>query len=372
MRMRASAARRRATSTSCRSATDSDPANRDPSSVSSPTSSRYGRAARTSRRRLHAPRYLPAPRKTFSAADSVGTRLSSCCTTAIPFARDWPAPCSATCSPLISIVPASGVTRPARTFTSVLFPAPFSPSSAITSLEPSSKSAFDSASTSPYRFVIPAIRRRTGSVRLAGAGAPVSRSPSITGSGRPWELEEHHFAAGEVEGGAGRELRVVRGDEGHHRSHVLGRSHPPERDRLRFLAHQLVAVPAHARGALPEADVHHVGHHRPGADAVDGDAVLRELEGENLGDPDDRELRRGVDAPAGPGVAAGLRGRVDDPASALLAHDPAAGAGAGDHPLDVDREHTVDDLVGRVDHVRDRLCDARVVREDVERAVLAR
>ena len=73
------------------------------------------------------------PMNTFSATVRSGKRRGSWWTTAIPSARAWAGPWIWVASPSSQIVPLSGWWTPARILTSVLLPAPFSPTSAWTS-----------------------------------------------------------------------------------------------------------------------------------------------------------------------------------------------------------------------------------------------
>ena len=67
---------------------------------------------------------LTLPSRMLSSTVSVGTRLSSCSTTASPAACAWRGFFSVTGFPLTKTSPWSGKTAPASTFTSVLLPAP--------------------------------------------------------------------------------------------------------------------------------------------------------------------------------------------------------------------------------------------------------
>lgn len=72
--------------------------------------------------------------------------------TAIPAARAIAGPCSVTSWPSIAIAPASGWYTPARIFTRVDLPAPFSPTRACTSPGYSSMDPSSSACTAPKDF----------------------------------------------------------------------------------------------------------------------------------------------------------------------------------------------------------------------------
>ena len=135
----ASRARRRATSISCCSATESRSTGVRGSRSPSPTWLRYGVAALA---KAPGPARQPcrrSPRKRLSAIDSVGTRESSCCTTAIRACSERVAVPRSMVSPPRRMCPSSGANIPARILTRVLFPAPFSPTSAITSPARTSK-----------------------------------------------------------------------------------------------------------------------------------------------------------------------------------------------------------------------------------------
>ena len=90
---------------------------------------------------------------------------SSCWTTAIPARRRALAMADRRSAPSRTISPLSGRTSPARILTSVLLPAPFSPTSAMTS--PACELEIDvrrAPGSTPYAFDIPSMRsRRSGS-----------------------------------------------------------------------------------------------------------------------------------------------------------------------------------------------------------------
>ena len=136
------------------------------------------------------------PRNTFSAAESVGTRLSSCWTTAMPaWRRALPA---ATLCPARTISPLSGRTSPARILTSVLLPAPFSPTSAMTSPTSSSKSTASSAWIVPYAFDIPVMRRSASRSTGTEGPDPSGAAEGVRGSG--WSCIEGTRMDGRPEG----------------------------------------------------------------------------------------------------------------------------------------------------------------------------
>ena len=70
------------------------------------------------------------PSTMFSATVREGTSMKCWCTMPIPFAMAAFGEESTTFSPLITISPSSGCSRPKRIFISVDLPAPFSPISA--------------------------------------------------------------------------------------------------------------------------------------------------------------------------------------------------------------------------------------------------
>ena len=102
------------------------------------------------------------PMNTFSATLRSGNRRGSWWTTAMPRARDWAGPWIATGVPSRRIVPASGWWTPARILTSVLLPAPFSPTSAWISPGRRSIDTSVSAAVAPNRLLIPCSSTRGG------------------------------------------------------------------------------------------------------------------------------------------------------------------------------------------------------------------
>ena len=158
-------------------------------SMSRPTWSRCSPASRTSHLRVITPRASGWPRKTFSATLSVGTMLSSCWTTAMPARSARCVLPSTTSSPSMRMVPRSRRYMPQRILTKVLLPAPFSPTSPITSPRRNSKSAVSSATTSPNDLATSVATRYsmsdrdpgTGCLATGGASArPAARRPCVT------------------------------------------------------------------------------------------------------------------------------------------------------------------------------------------------
>ena len=127
---------------------------------------------------------------TFSATVRSGNRRGSWWTTAMPSARAWAGPWMLIGSPSSRIVPLSGWWTPARILTSVLLPAPFSPTSAWTSPARRSSETSSSAWVAPEALRDPAqldARRGGAAARGHGRGRHASR-PSCGGvprAGRP-------------------------------------------------------------------------------------------------------------------------------------------------------------------------------------------
>ena len=94
--------------------------------------------------------------KTFSATVRSGKRRGSWWTTAMPSARAWAGPRIWIGSPSRLMLPLSGWWTPARILTSVLLPAPFSPTSAWTSPATRSSETSSSAWVAANRFEMPA------------------------------------------------------------------------------------------------------------------------------------------------------------------------------------------------------------------------
>ena len=95
------------------------------------------------------------PMNTFSATVRSGNRRGSWWTTAIPSERACAGPWRTVSTPSSQIDPASGWCTPARILTSVLFPAPFSPTRAWTSPDRSSSDTSSSAWVAMNRFETP-------------------------------------------------------------------------------------------------------------------------------------------------------------------------------------------------------------------------
>ena len=174
----ASSTRARAISTICRSATESEPT-AAPGAISGCRSSASAAAApRFMASRSSRPQRVGSmPRKTFSATLRWGASASSWCTSTTPRSRASRAVRGRKGSPASSMTPASGAVTPERIPTSVLFPAPFSPTSAWTRPGASESSTSVSAWVAPKRLSIPVARRRGAGVSVIG------RSPGA--SGRP-------------------------------------------------------------------------------------------------------------------------------------------------------------------------------------------
>ena len=107
-------------------------------------------AARVRRQSIPHHRFgLRGPSRMFSATDSSGTRVVSCVTVAIPAARASAASPNAIGSPSRNTPPPSGASCPARIFSRVDLPEPFSPISPWISCPRSSKSTERRALTGP-------------------------------------------------------------------------------------------------------------------------------------------------------------------------------------------------------------------------------
>lgn len=96
-----------------------------------------------------------SPSRIFWAALSPGTRHPSCETWAMPLRSASPALCSTACLPSIVILPAVGSLLPARTLTSVVLPAPFSPIRPWTSSKRKSTLTSSSARVPGYCMTMP-------------------------------------------------------------------------------------------------------------------------------------------------------------------------------------------------------------------------
>jgi hypothetical protein len=163
--MRASAARARQISTICRAGSDRSPTRRSGVMSGCGISASRARARAALRSRSTRPQLdSSTPSRTFSATVRCGQSESSWWMSAMPRRRASCGESGVYGAPPISIVPASGRTTPASTFISVLFPAPFSPSSAWTSPYRTSRSTPPSASVAPYRLATPVRRSATLSV----------------------------------------------------------------------------------------------------------------------------------------------------------------------------------------------------------------
>ena len=134
IRTRASTDSALAISISCWSAIDRPRTGAPTSSWTSSSSNSASAARRVAPQSMIPSRRDGAwPMKTFSATVRSGKRRGSWWTTAIPSDRAWAGPRICVGSPSSRIVPLSGWWTPARILTSVLLPAPFSPTSAWTS-----------------------------------------------------------------------------------------------------------------------------------------------------------------------------------------------------------------------------------------------
>ena len=126
---------------------------------SSSTLRARSRIVRTSR---NGPRRTSRPRKMFSTTDRWAARFSSWWISTTPCASASAMDAKATGAPLTRMAPVPGRTCPARIFSSVDFPAPFSPTSAWTSPGATLKSMSCSTRTGPNDFDIP-FAAKTGS-----------------------------------------------------------------------------------------------------------------------------------------------------------------------------------------------------------------
>ena len=170
MRTRASSERDLAISMSCWSAIERP---RTGAPTSTCTSSSRNRP---SARRRVAPQSMEprrpdgaCPMNTFSATVRSGKRRGSWCTTAIPSEREWAGPWIWVASPSSPIVPLSGWWTPARILTSVLFPAPFSPTSPWISPGRRSRDTSSRACVAAKRLEIPRSSTRGGTDGPAGS-----------------------------------------------------------------------------------------------------------------------------------------------------------------------------------------------------------
>src|SRR5665811_2135527 len=142
--------------------------------------------------------------------------------------------------------------------------------------------------------------------------------------GTRWSLSdllsvEHVLAAGDRKGLPG--LVLLLDDVRHRAGHVAGKTAAAHRDLGLVEAAHVIdrRGTRHLAGlqVLHEKPTIRIGPQRPveevaGADGVDLDAVLDELEGERLGEPDATELRTGVREVALRPLEPGLRIDLDD------------------------------------------------------------
>ncbi len=134
MTTRASRTSVRTISSRCRSPTPSDSTGASHGSdtpISRATRSARARAAARSSRPIE--RTGSAPSITLSSAESTPTSAKCCCTMPTPRAMASCAVCGESTRPATRTSPASGTTTPAAILSSVLLPAPFSPTTACTS-----------------------------------------------------------------------------------------------------------------------------------------------------------------------------------------------------------------------------------------------
>src|SRR5919206_457036 len=106
------------------------------------------------------------------------------------------------------ISPASGWWTPASVLTSVLLPAPLSPTSATTSAGYTVKLALRSACTRPKRLSMP--RASSSGSAMAGQGLPPA-GPGGGGGGRALERAQVELERGRVSGSGGERARVELG-----------------------------------------------------------------------------------------------------------------------------------------------------------------
>ena len=187
IRARASTDRALAISISCWSAMDR-PRTGAPTSNSTSSSANSAWAALRMARQLMEPARPEGawPMNTFSATLRSGNRRGSWWTTAMPRARDWAGPWMRAGVPSRRMVPASGWWTPARILTSVLLPAPFSPTSAWISPERRSSDTSVRAAVAPNRLLMPRNSTRGGCGSATGAsevtdGASVTTRPPRAG-----------------------------------------------------------------------------------------------------------------------------------------------------------------------------------------------
>ena len=116
------------------------------------------------------------PMNTFSATVRSGNRRGSWWTTAMPRARACAGPAISTGSPSRAIVPLSGWWIPARILTSVLLPAPFSPTRPWISPGTNVSDTSSRAWVAPNRFEIPRrSARRVGIVARSATPSVIVR-----------------------------------------------------------------------------------------------------------------------------------------------------------------------------------------------------
>ena len=131
------------------------------------------------------------PMRTFSETLRSGNSRGSWWTTAMPSSRARAGPWMTVGSPSRVIVPRSGWWMPARILTSVLLPAPFSPTSAWTSRGRRSRSTPSSAWVAPKRIVMSRSEARTTSVSTDGGHASASGSTRLTSIPFARQLRDH-------------------------------------------------------------------------------------------------------------------------------------------------------------------------------------
>src|SRR5262245_15906140 len=180
-------------------------------SATSPARSEKSTSSSISRSRSRTAATLDRVRRRFWATVRSGTSAGSWKTGARPsFAASTGEP-TRTRRPPTRISPSSGLTTPVRSFTSVLLPAPFAPSSAWTSPGSTARLADASATTGPYVLRIPRASRRVVSALIAGekyGGGAFAPPPRAAASLRP--LAGHKLAGVVRRPGPDEQLRAVR------------------------------------------------------------------------------------------------------------------------------------------------------------------
>ncbi len=153
----------------------------------------------------------------------------------------------------------------------------------------------------------------------------------------------------------------VRREEDTRGGDLLGRGgRTLEGGRVAEAAHQLLHADAQGLGLLRHHAVEPSPGDRAGADAVDGDAVRSELQGEAAHQADHAHLGGGVRRALGQRSFPGHRGERDEAAAATLDHPRDQPTESEVHAVEVDSEALPPLLVGELVQWPDRAGDAGI------------